>query len=69
LKKGKLYLLSNLTKNLIDNSNHFIVENEKQARRFIKKINPEKNQEKIEFFILNKHTDNDLKSQFLKPCQ
>lgn len=65
--KGKLYLipttlgnnnpldvLPNKVKNIVDNTTHFIVENEKSARRFIKKISPEKEQSKLILYPLNK---------------
>ena len=55
-KKGRLYLIptfigkeskkqiSILLENLINDTNYYIVEKEKNARRFIKYICPEKNQ-------------------------
>ena len=46
----------------------YIVENEKTARRFIKKITPEKPQSKLQFSILNKHTDFREHSNMLQPC-
>ena len=36
---------------------HFIVENEKEARRFIKRIAPQKKQDELVLFPLNKFTD------------
>ncbi|SFZ92193.1 16S rRNA (cytidine1402-2'-O)-methyltransferase [Flaviramulus basaltis] len=55
-------------KNTIENIDTFIVENEKTARRFIKRICPEKSQPSLKLFLLNKHTDeNDLPS-FLESC-
>ncbi|MDO4881405.1 MAG: SAM-dependent methyltransferase [Capnocytophaga sp.] len=49
--------------------NYFIVENEKTARRFIKKICPEKPQPSLQLFILNKHTAIEEISAFLTPCK
>ena len=48
--------------------NHFIVENEKVARRFIKKIVPSKSQNKLEISLLNKFTQDIEIPEFLKPC-
>ena len=48
--------------------NHFIVENEKVARRFIKKIVPTKSQDKLEINLLNKFTQDIEIPEFLKPC-
>ncbi len=78
-KKGRLYLIptfigeeskkqiSILLKNLINDTNYYIVEKEKNARRFIKYICPEKNQNSIFFYILNKHSESYLNT-FLTPC-
>ncbi|MEM6719095.1 MAG: SAM-dependent methyltransferase [Bacteroidota bacterium] len=43
-------------KKVIEATNHFIVENEKTARRFIKKITPKKVQPLLELYVLNKYT-------------
>ncbi|MFY0712906.1 SAM-dependent methyltransferase [Seonamhaeicola sp. NFXS20] len=81
MNKGSLYLipctlgdndplevLPITVKQTIERLNIFIVENEKTARRFIKRIYPEKSQPSLQFFILNKHTEiTDLPS-FLNPC-
>ncbi|MDO5105739.1 SAM-dependent methyltransferase [Capnocytophaga sp.] len=47
---------------------HFIVENEKSARKFIKQIAPEKSQQELVFFTINKHTWPEELPSFLKPC-
>ena len=44
-------------KNKIENLNHFVVENEKKARRFIKKILPNKNKSDLNRYIIFGHTD------------
>lgn len=41
----------------IESLTHFIVENEKTARRFIKRILPHKSQDSLHFYPLNKYTD------------
>ena len=79
--KGKLYLIPTTlgdndplevlpitVKKTIDNIDIFIVENEKSARRFIKKISPEKPQPTLQLFLLNKYTDTSTLPNFLEPC-
>lgn len=48
---------------------HFIVENEKSARKFIKQLVPEKSQQELVLFTINKHTNEADFSSFLKPCE
>ena len=55
-------------KNKIENLNHFVVENEKKARRFIKKILPKKNQNDLIIYELNKFSQQDEIDDFLSPC-
>jgi len=52
---------------LLKNIRHFIVEHEKQARRFLKKTVPEIPQNDLHFFILNKHTPPESIGDFLSP--
>lgn len=47
---------------------HYIVENEKTARRFIKAIVPTKKQPDLKLFILNKHTLTSEHKNFVQPC-
>ena len=42
-------------KTVINELTHFIVENKKMGRRFIKKIIPSKNQDELVLFQLNKY--------------
>jgi len=80
-KIGKLYLIPTTlgdnepldvlpitVKHTIDNIDTFIVENDKTARRFIKKISPEKSQPSLNMFHLNKFTDEADLPSFLNPC-
>ena len=80
--KGKLYLIPTTlgdneplevlpisVKKTIEDTNVYIVENEKTARRFIKKINSGKSQSSLKIFILNKYTDPNLIPEFLDPCE
>lgn len=52
----------------IEMIDHYIVENEKTARRFIKKIYPEKKQPELKISLLNKHTDISEYAEMLQPC-
>lgn len=52
----------------IESITHFICENEKVARAFIKKIAPEKSQPKLTISLLNKFTDPMEVASFLTPC-
>lgn len=47
---------------------HYIVENEKTARRFIKAILPTKKQPELKISILNKHTEPAEHNAFIQPC-
>ncbi|MEX0273237.1 MAG: SAM-dependent methyltransferase [Flavobacteriaceae bacterium] len=81
-KLGKLYLIPSTLgdneplevlpisiKQTIEKIDHYIVENEKTARRFIKKISPRKSQAELSIEILNKYTEDELLPQFLEPCR
>ncbi len=47
---------------------HYIVENEKTARRFIKAILPTKKQPDLKLSVLNKYTGPSEHHDFIKPC-
>ena len=49
--------------------NHFVVENEKSARRFIKTILPDKVQSELKIEILNKHTSDQEIPKLLDPLK
>lgn len=79
--KGKLYLIPTTLgdnaplevlpisiKGAIDNIDYYIAENEKTARRFIKKIHAPKSQPDLHFEQLNKFTDPSEIPSFLNPC-
>lgn len=79
---GKLYLIPSLmgeveplevlplaAKKVIDEVDHYIVENEKTARAFIKKVLPGKNQGDLIFFTLNKFSDPAEYPAYLEPCR
>ncbi|MDR1718888.1 MAG: SAM-dependent methyltransferase [Dysgonamonadaceae bacterium] len=48
---------------------YFIVENERTARRFIKKANPSVNIDDLTFSLMNKHTSPLMVSEYLKPLE
>lgn len=55
-------------KRTIENIDHYIVENEKTARRFIKKVSPSKAQPSLHIETLNKYTDPAVIPAYLEPC-
>ncbi|MGO3184332.1 MAG: SAM-dependent methyltransferase [Aequorivita sp.] len=80
-KKGNLYLipcpmgdvqalevLPVSVKNAIENIDHYIVEHEKDARRFIKSITPEKPQPSLKIQEINKFTQPEEIPPMLNPC-
>ena len=79
--KGKLYLIPTRLgdnpplevlpisiKKVIENIDYYIVENEKTARRFIKRISPSKSQPKLQLSVLNKYTTETEKNTYLNAC-
>jgi 16S rRNA (cytidine1402-2'-O)-methyltransferase len=81
MQKGKLFLIPTTlgdnaplevlpisVKKTVEDVSIFIVENEKSARRFIKKISPKKPQPSLELFLLNKFTQPIELPEFLEPC-
>jgi len=55
-------------KKAVEHINHYIVENEKSARRFIKKISSGKSQSALQISVLNKFTETQEVPNFLSPC-
>lgn len=79
--KGKVYLIPSLmgeveplevlplaVKKVLDLTDYYVVENEKSARAFIKKVHPGKSQDKLVMQTLNKYTDPLEIPSFLDPC-
>ena len=52
-------------KKAVENLDHFIVENEKSARRFIKRIAPRKSQPSLKLFVLDKYTTETEAKQYI----
>lgn len=80
--KGKLYLIPTTlgeqnplevmpitVKQTVDTLRHFIVENEKTARKFIKSICPEVKQPELVLSTLNKRTTPEEIKSLLAPCE
>jgi len=78
---GKLYLIPTTlgeteplevlpisVKKVLEMTNEFIVENEKTARRFIKRVSPKKSQPDLILHPLNKFTDPSEIPSFLNSC-
>lgn len=55
-------------KKVIDHTAHYIVENEKSARAFIKKVHPGRSQPQLKMDILNKYTEPTEYEKMLEPC-
>ncbi len=81
-QKGKLYLIPTTlgdneplevlpysVKKIIEELNHFVVENEKTARRFIKKITPKKSQPSLVLYKLDKYVEEVEVQTYLDVCE
>jgi len=82
MTKGSLYLIPTTlgeteplevmplsVKKVIEQVNTYIVENEKSARRFIKKIFPKKSQPSLQIFSLDKYADEFETQKYLDVCE
>jgi len=68
-EKNVSQVLSQQIFSRVQQLNYFIVENEKNARRFIKTVCPEKSQAKLKFFTINKHIDRTLYDSYFEPIK
>lgn len=79
--KGNLYLIPTTlgdneplevmpisVKSVVESLTHFIVENEKSARRFIKKITPTKSQPSLQLNLIDKYVDPVEVNSYLDIC-
>ena len=64
-----LEVLPLTVKKIIEDHNHFIIENEKAARRLIKKIAPNKNQDQLILYPLNKFITQEETETYLDQCE
>ena len=64
-----LQVLPVSVKNLVEQIDHYIVENEKTARKSIKNLVPEKSQPSLKLSLLNKYTEASEYTAFLEPCK
>ena len=55
-------------KRTIEGVDYYIVESERSARRFIKKITPRKSQDNLQLSLLNKYTEPEALPHYLEPC-
>ena len=55
-------------KKVIEDIDYYIVENEKTARRFIKRVSPGKSQPSLKLSVLNKYTTEGERNTYLNPC-
>jgi 16S rRNA (cytidine1402-2'-O)-methyltransferase len=55
-------------KKIIEDIDSYIVENEKTARRFIKRVSPNKSQPSLKLSVLNKYTTEAERNTYLNPC-
>ncbi|MBA6156585.1 SAM-dependent methyltransferase [Tenacibaculum sp. S7007] len=80
--KGKLYLIPTTlgdteplevmplsVKKTVEHLDYFIVENEKSARRFIKRITPSKSQPSLQLMLLDKYSDDFETQNYLDVCE
>jgi len=63
-----LEVLPFLVKKAVEEIDHYIVEHEKNARRFIKNLVPRKSQPDLHFQIINKFTNDSDIPDMLNPC-
>jgi len=81
MNKGKLYLVPTTlgdneplevlpfsVKKIVENTKHFIVENEKSARRFIKRLCPKKSQQELVLYSLDKYAEEFEVQHYLDVC-
>ncbi|MFK8058893.1 MAG: SAM-dependent methyltransferase [Polaribacter sp.] len=79
---GKLYLIPTTlgeteplevmplsVKKVVEQIDYYIVENEKSARRFIKKISPKKSQPSLQLMLLDKYAEEIETTKYLDVCK
>ena len=63
------HVLPSYNKDIIAGIRHFIVEDVRSARRFLKKVDKETDIDALTFYPLNKHTSPEAISGYLKPLE
>ena len=63
------HVLPSYNKDIIAGIRHFIVEDVRSARRFLKKVDKETDIDALTFYPLNKHTSPEAISSYLKPLE
>jgi len=63
------YFLPGLVFSIINKIDHYIVENERTARRYLIKLGIKTPVDDLQFYVLDKHTDPFEKSKFLDPAR
>lgn len=80
--KGKLYLIPTTlgeteplevmpisVKKVVEQIDHYIVENEKSARKFVKKLTPKKPQPSLHIMLLDKYAIEEETNRYLDNCE
>lgn len=62
-------VLPSYNKEVIGGIRHFIVEDTRSARRFLKRVDRDRNMEELTFYVLNKHTSPEELSGYLRPLE
>lgn len=62
-------VLPSYNTNIVKTIQHFIVEDVRTARRFLKKVNPQINIDELQFYVLNQHTTVSEISSFIQPLK
>lgn len=62
-------VLPSYNKEVIGGIRHFIVEDTRSARRFLKRVDRARNMEELTFYVLNKHTSPEELSGYLRPLE
>src|SRR5882724_10724960 len=67
LNDENIQVIPEYVKNIINTLDEFVVENEKSARHFLKRIGYKRTLNDIQLYLLNEHTDYTDVSNLLKP--
>lgn len=62
-------VLPSYNKEVIGSIRHFIVEDVRSARRFLKRVDPDMDMDTLTFYVLNKHTRSEELAGYLRPLE